>query len=185
VPMTCWAMTWCCVVFNIVDSLGDPITDAVVTFSWVVNAPGDYDFGCFWNPCCSTDPWSNFFYSVEYPDHEEISDIYRNMYLCTQPWDTIDIIVPWYIPPEPEPTCRPRYNSTEALIAKANCVCSWIGVIEIVDEDSWLTLFVIYDKCSSSEDSILWTDYQELMVVEDPNYLLSTINYLCENKKAI
>lgn len=80
--------------------------------------------------------------------------------------------------------CTPRYKDVPTLLAKANCICSRIGVDLISDfDETWYDAFVLYDKCQPDTASPLGTWFHEIVVVLDPNYLLTLIECLCGNQK--
>lgn len=88
-------------------------------------------------------------------------------------------------PPTPREDCAPRYKDVETLLAKANCICTNIGVeIVAIDQDAGIAGFVIYDKCIPEDENLnpISIPYHIITVVMDPNYLLQTIECLCGSK---
>ena len=91
-------------------------------------------------------------------------------------------------PPTPTPRedCAPRYKDVETLLAKANCICTNIGVkvvqlCNIPEFVGWQQGFVIVDRCipEDSEINSYGSSFHVIMVVLDPNYLLQTIECIC------
>lgn len=91
---------------------------------------------------------------------------------------TIEVVL---VPCSRDATCMPRYKNYDALLAKANCLCSSLG-IELAEAipGSGRWSYVIYDKCLPEEWNQFW--FHVIATVVDPNYLLQTIECICENK---
>jgi len=85
------------------------------------------------------------------------------------------------IPCRDEWGCTPSYRNYDALLAKANCLCSSLG-IELVEAipGSGRWNYVIYDKCMPEKGNEF--GFHVIATVTDPNYLLQTIECLCEHK---
>lgn len=76
--------------------------------------------------------------------------------------------------------CMPRYKNYEALVAKANCLCSniWVNIVAVNNRFA----FLLYDKCLPEIDDPMGVGYHNIMLVFDPNYLLDIIDCICGGK---
>lgn len=96
-------------------------------------------------------------------------------------WDLDETITAIVWPCRNEPGCTPSYRNYDALLAKANCLCSSLG-IELMETlpGSGQWIYIIYDKCIPEEGSQF--GFHVIATIADPNYLLQTIECLCEHK---
>jgi len=80
--------------------------------------------------------------------------------------------------------CTPRYKDIDTLVARTNCMCSKLGVEPI---QLWpRTVFAIIDKCIEEDEfeNPFNLGFHVITLVMDPNYLMQTMECLCDNRNS-